>query len=117
EGGRIVVTATMDAGWHLYSTTMKEGGPFVTKIELLPGKSLTAVGTVVQPPPERKQDPNFNMETEIYEGAVAFGLPVKVPAGVTGEQKAAVRVNFQVCTDRLCNPPKKLEIPVTFTVA
>src|SRR4030095_16557943 len=101
-----------DPGWHLYSTTMKEGGPFVTKIELLAGKSLTAAGPLAQPPPEKKQDANFNMETEVFEGAVAFGLPVKVPAGLSGEQKAVVKVHFQVCTDKICNPPKQLEIPV-----
>jgi thiol:disulfide interchange protein len=117
EGGRIVLSARIDPPWHMYSTTMREGGPVVTRIELVAGKALTAAGKLAQPEPKRAHDPNFDMDVEEFEGAVAFGIPVKVAAGASGEQKAVVRVRYQVCTDKQCLQAKTVEVPVSFKIS
>src|SRR5712692_11246940 len=62
EGARVVVTARIAPGWHIYSLTPAAGGPVPTAIELTPGKVLTAAGKALQPKPERKHDPGFDME-------------------------------------------------------
>jgi thiol:disulfide interchange protein DsbD len=115
EGARVIVAAKIDAPWHLYSLT-RVSGPVPTSITLAPGKALTAAGKPVQPPPIKKHDPNFETQVELYEGAVAFGLPVKLAPGLKGAQKATVKVRFQVCTDRSCLPPTTVQVPVAFTV-
>src|SRR5207248_11175580 len=52
EGGRVVVSATIDSAYHIYSTTPRSDGPFATQIQLAAGKALAAAGKVVQPKPK-----------------------------------------------------------------
>ena len=117
EGARIVVTAKMAALWHIYALTQPGNGPVPTRIELVPGKALVAAGKPVQPRPDRKQDPGFNMDVEEYEGSVVFGVPVKLTSEAAGVQNATVRVRYQACSSANCRLPKTLEVPVSFTVA
>src|SRR5262245_56056805 len=65
EAARLVVTATIDAGYHIYSTTKVEG-PVPTSIELVPGKVLVAAGSVVQPPAKKTRDEGFGVDVETY---------------------------------------------------
>jgi thiol:disulfide interchange protein len=116
EGAQIVLTARLEKGWHLYSTTQPSGGSLPTSIELVPNKALKAVGKVVQPAPLKKPNEVFNITDELYENAVAFGVPVKVNSGITGAEKAKLRVRFMVCTDKTCLPPATVEVPVSFEV-
>ena len=62
------------------------------------------------------QDPAFNMEVQLYEGEVAFTLPMRLAAAAPpGAQKIVVNASFQSCDNKICLPPKtvKLEVPVT----
>jgi thiol:disulfide interchange protein DsbD len=116
EGARIIVTAKIQPTWHLYSLT-RVSGPTPTSLALAPGKALVAAAKPIQPPPIKKHDPNFDTQVELYEGAVAFGLPVRVAPGAKGPQKASIKVRYMVCTDRSCLPPTTIDVPVAFTVA
>lgn len=118
EGAQLVIEAKIEAPWHLYSLTKpKDLGPVPTSITLVPGKALRAAGEPVQPAPHAAEDPGFGIKTESYEGGVAFGLPVSVAPGAAGKRQAVVKVRFQVCNERLCMPPRTLELPIAFTVA
>src|SRR5204863_10155926 len=86
EGGRVVLTATIDPGWHVYSMKPVEG-PFPTQIRMAPKQSLVPAGKPIEPPGERVHDTGFGVDVEYYEGAVAFAVPVTVPPGESGEQK------------------------------
>src|SRR5689334_16258874 len=116
EGGRVVLTATIEPGWHVYSMKRVEG-PFPTEISMAPHQALIPAGKPVQPPGERVRDTGFGVDVEYYEGAVAFAVPVKVAATATGAQKAVVAVKYQTCNTKQCLPPKPLQVPVAFTVA
>ena len=103
----VVLTATIDEGWHLYSTTQPTGGPTPTRITLPPGQPFTLAAAPAGPEPKREHDPNFGMETEFYESAAAFSLPIQVASTApAGRQRVEVHVRFQTCNDRLCLPPK-----------
>jgi thiol:disulfide interchange protein DsbD len=118
ESAQVVVEATIEPAWHIYSTTPPEGaGPRPTSLELLPGKTLSPDGKVVQPAPHREMDAGFQKILETYPGAVAFGVPVKVSAGLSGAQQATIKVKYQACKEGMCMPPKTEEVPVSFTVA
>ncbi|MBV9468997.1 MAG: hypothetical protein JOZ57_07095, partial [Abitibacteriaceae bacterium] len=117
ESAQVVVVAKLEAPWHVYSTTQPKGGPIKTTINLLSPSPLIATGAVVQPPPIQQLDPGFHITVEFYEGAVAFGIPVKVVAGQSGAQKATVQVRFMMCKEGLCLAPKTITLPVSFTIA
>src|ERR1019366_794162 len=65
------LTAHLDEGWHLYSSTTPKGtadnpGPNPTTLGLADHPALNS-NTIYQPKPERKFDPNFNLNTETFE--------------------------------------------------
>ena len=43
--------ATIDDGWHLYSQTVKEGGPVKTTIAFPASKAYTLVGKTIEQAP------------------------------------------------------------------
>jgi thiol:disulfide interchange protein len=117
EGAQIVLTAQIEGDYHLYSLTKRDTGPNVTTLTLAPGKALEAAGEGIQPTPHTELDPGFHINVESYTGGVAFALPVKLKAGVTGAQQASVKVHYQVCRQGTCLLPKTVEVPVSFTAA
>lgn len=116
EGAQIVLTAQIEGDYHLYSLTKRDTGPTVTTLTLAPGSALDADGAGIQPPPHTELDPGFHINVESYTGGVAFALPVKLKAGLTGAQKAVVKVRYQVCRQGTCLLPKTVDLLVTFTV-
>ncbi len=117
EGGRVVVSATIEKDWYIYAPTTPPGGPNPTKITLGDGSALEIKGAIAQPKPDRHFDEGFGMETESFKKGVSFGLPVVLKTDASGAQKATVKARFQACNSRVCLPPKTVEIPVAFEVA
>src|ERR1700722_1236778 len=72
-GGKILfnLTATIEAGWHLYSPTTPPGGPIITKITFVESPAF-AKSRLYCPKPVRKLDPNFQIDTETYTGSAVF---------------------------------------------
>src|ERR1700722_329970 len=75
--------ATIDPDWHMYSLTTPTGR-IPTTIELSGGPGVDGV-TYFEPPTIRKFDPNFNADTETYEGTQTFFARIQLkkdaPAG------------------------------------
>src|SRR5208282_6052579 len=68
-------------------------------------------GSIGGPPPKKAYDPNFEMETESYEGTVDFSLPLVVEAkAASGTKNVALDVRFQVCNETTCLPPKTVHL-------
>ncbi len=111
------LTAVMEPGWHLYSPTTPPGGPNPTTLALAPDSAIASV-RFFQPKPDRKFDPNFQLDTETFENQVTFvveaGLAGTAPAGVL---KLVAQVRYQSCTDKICLPPKKKTAEAAITVA
>jgi|GEM_PF-1810740 len=103
------LAARIESGWHLYSTEKVEGGPSPTRITVLPGQSLELAGEIYSPAPRSGYDPNFQVVTEFYEGAVVFTIPVRATA-TTNTGKVRVQVRYQTCTPSICLPPKLIEL-------
>jgi thiol:disulfide interchange protein len=117
EGAQVVLIGTIQPDWHIYSFTLKDGG-LPTTIVLPKGeKALVAAGKPVQPPPKKVRDETLKLDLEEFEGTVSFGLPVKLAPNIKGAQKATVEVTYQACNPSVCDPPKTVKVPVSFTVA
>ncbi len=107
----------LDAPWHMYSVTTPkpgpEGGPTRTTIRLEETPSVAA-WELYYPQPQRKFDPNFQIETETYEGSLKFYLMLRTapeaPAGPTG---LSARMRYQLCTEKQCLPPKTVTVATT----
>jgi thiol:disulfide interchange protein DsbD len=107
----VFIKATIDAGWHLYSQTVEEGGPVKTTFTYAPAKEYKLNGTTQEPKPIVRMEPAFGMKVAFFEKSVIFQQKVKVskfPVTVKGS------VEYMVCNDEKCLPPdtKSFSIPV-----
>ncbi|MDQ6759844.1 MAG: thioredoxin family protein [Acidobacteriota bacterium] len=101
------LTGKIESGWHLYSPTTPKGGPIPTTIALSESPLVASV-QAYEPKPERKLDPNFQLETETFSDEVVFLLDIELRKDAVpglGVLEAAVR--YQCCSDKLCLPPRK----------
>ena len=114
---KVQMQARIAEGWHLYSTQQPAGGPRPTRIVLPVDQVFESGGTVESPSPLTAHDANFDIETEFYEDAVTFIIPVRVsPRTAAGSFNLQVEVRFQSCTSELCLPPTTLRLDLSVEV-
>ena len=101
--GVATVRAVVEPGWHLYGTSVPEGGPKATRFTLTGSTGVEATGDI-EPSVAAKtvQDPVFGMELTWWDSNVAFSLPFKV---TEPDASLSVTVNFMGCNDETCLPP------------
>lgn len=103
----VQISANIQPGWHLYSTTKLENGPIATSIKLEEDQPFEQVGEINQPTPIVTFDPNFNLDTEYYEKSATFTLAVKVLPNISpNNNKLTVQTRYQSCNSEMCLPPK-----------
>jgi|SRR5579862_6402461 len=113
----IALVATIDNGWHLYSTTQPAGGPIPTRITLSTSAFFSSDGAVTFPKPSVAPDPNFGINVETYQQTVTFTVPVHIAANARpGIDTVALQARFQACNASLCLPPKTQTIEVPLTI-
>jgi thiol:disulfide interchange protein len=123
ESAKLLITAKIDQGWHLYSLTQPPGGPRPTRITIDEGAHIKIDGKPQQPKPKVAPDPNFSLPgqppfmTETFDESVTFTVPVKVADDAPiGAQKLTVKFYFQVCDEHQCLPPRTRPIEVETVV-
>jgi thiol:disulfide interchange protein DsbD len=108
----VILTATCDAGWHIYSQTVPDGGPIATTFDYKELSNVKLSGKTTEPKGHTEFDKAFAITLTYFEKTVTFKQKVKVtkdPASVGGE------IGFMVCNDERCLPPDyipfKVDIP------
>jgi thiol:disulfide interchange protein DsbD len=104
-----VLTAQISPGWHVYSITQPPGGPNAASISVPAGQGFYVQGPITGTQPKSAFDPNFQMNTEFYEGSATLNVPLASDASVNS-QNVRINVRFQTCNDRLCLPPKTVHL-------
>ena len=115
---RITVQAEIAKGWHIYSLTQKPGGPIPLRLELVGPADVLVRGVIDAPKPDRTFDKNFGIETELYSGSPRFTIPVGVTGrSLTGIRRFQIGARYQVCSDKVCLPPRtdKLDVALRIT--
>jgi thiol:disulfide interchange protein DsbD len=114
----ITLQAEIAKGWHIYSLTQKSGGPIPLRLDLVGPSDVLVRGVIQAPKPERLFDKNFGIETELYSGSPRFTIPVGVSGrSPTGTRKFQVGARYQVCSDKMCLPPRTDKLDVAIRVA
>ncbi len=106
----LVFTATMEAGWHVYSQHVPDGGPIPTSFKFDKAMGFFTVGEVAEPKPIEVMDKNFNMVVKYFSEKVEFTQKVRVASDKPVEVKGTLE--FMCCNDESCLPPA--EVPFTF---
>ena len=104
----IIFHATIDQGWHVYSTEIGEDGPIeatfnVVKMEgaELVGK-LTPKGNVI-----KKMDKMFGMELKYFEGEATFVQKIRF---TKPEYDIDCYLEYGACSDASCMPPSEVAL-------
>lgn len=105
----VFIKATIDAGWHIYSQTVKDGGPVKTSITLSPSKQYTLVGTPSEPKPITKFEKSFGMNVSYFENSVIFQQKIKLK---TATATVKGKLEYMTCNDQKCLPPEDLAFSV-----
>ena len=102
----LVFTATMEAGWHLYSQEeVEEGGPIPTEFSFnFPQGSYELVGETREPDGVALFDPVFQMDIKYFNDEAIFVQPIKVLSD--GSEIIEAEVYFMVCDDEQCLAPE-----------
>jgi thiol:disulfide interchange protein DsbD len=101
------LSAKLDEGWHLYSLTTPKGGPIPTTAGLAENPAVAGF-KIYQPKPERKFDPNFNLDTETFEKEVVFWMVADLKKDANPSPlELTAQVRYQACDAKQCLPPRK----------
>lgn len=104
-------TATIDAGWHVYAQEAGEG-PVPTAFKFTKNPLAITAGKVEEVGKLHKSfDKNFNSELKYYENTVDFVQKVTVKGKAATKVKGSVE--YMVCDDHQCLPPKEVEFAVS----
>jgi len=104
----LAITATLEEGWHLYSTTQKPGGPLATRITVAADSPRQPAGPfVAAPAPQVRRVDDVpawkGIPIEEHAEKVTWRAPLAPGAG---DVQGSVRV--QLCQDTSCLPPRSL---------
>lgn len=106
---RVLLTAAIAPGWHLYSLKEIPGGPKATRIDLIDPAAWEWAAPIESPEPERAEDSNFSTEVEFYSSSVDFTLQARRKQE---GRPLALRLRYQCCTDKECLPPRSETVTV-----
>ena len=104
---QIIFTGTIDAGWHVYSTDLPEGGPISATFNTDKMEGLELDGKLI---PEGKEienyDKMFEMNVRYFEDKATFIQKLKITAEsyfIEGY------LQYGSCNDENCLPPTDVE--------
>ena len=107
----IVFTATIDKGWHVYSTDLGDGGPISATFNVEKISGATVIGKLQ---PKGKEiasyDKLFEMNVRYFEGTAQFVQKLKLTGG---DYQVQGFLEFGACNDENCLPPTQVEFDFT----
>ncbi|HET8828283.1 MAG TPA: protein-disulfide reductase DsbD domain-containing protein, partial [Pelobium sp.] len=109
----LLITAKMDAGWHVYSQFIEEGGPIPTSFTFSKSADYELVGKPTETPKAvSAYDNNFAMQIAWHEKLVVFKQKIKLKKP---EVTVKGSLEFMVCNDKQCLPPEEIEFAIKVT--
>ena len=102
----ILMKANIQPGWHIYSQTLKPGGPIKTSFKFAPSKHYALIGTPIEPTPKIKYEKDFKMNVGYFVKEVVFQQKIKTKTTSPIDVKGSLE--YAVCNSIKCLPPEEL---------
>jgi DsbC/DsbD-like thiol-disulfide interchange protein len=106
----VLLKATIQPGWHIYSQKIKEGGPVKTSFVFTPSKDFALVGKTVEPKPTVKYEKSFKMNVGSFEKEVVFQQKIKVKSASAVTVKG--KLEYMVCDNIKCLAPEEVSFSI-----
>lgn len=105
----LIITATIEAGWHLYSQNVPEGGPIATTISIKENsEDFQLIGNPTEGKGHEAYDNVFDMKIKFFEETATFKQKIRLLTN----KKLSIEgtIEFMVCDDTFCLPPTEVDI-------
>ena len=112
KGGEaeLVFTATIDPGWHVYSTNLGNDGPISATFNAVKMDGVEPIGKLQARGKEIKQyDKLFEMDVRYFESAVTFVQKVRF---TKPQYLIDCYIEYGACNDQACLPPSEAPLKV-----
>lgn len=111
--GVITFSATIEQGWHMYSTNIPDGGPTAATITIESAEGVEPVGALTPGTGEISAfDPMFEMDVKYFENTAVFTQKFKITAR---EYHLQGFLEYGACNDENCMPPTAFDFDVKGT--
>ncbi len=109
----IIFNATIDKGWHVYSTELDEGGPISASFNIDEIKGAETIGKLTPVGNEiNEMDPIFGMKVRYFVDKATFIQKIKIT-----DKDYTIKgfLEFGACNDENCLPPTSVDFNFTGT--
>jgi hypothetical protein len=104
-------TVQVKNGFHVNSTTPAD--EYLIPLRLTFADGPLQVADISFPKPKMQTFQFATKPMSVYEGDIRTTAKLKVPAAVpAGTQTLVGKLRYQACNDRMCLPPRTLEIKI-----
>ena len=111
----LIFKATIDAGWHVYSTGLGNDGPISASFNKVKMDGAETIGKLQARGKEIKQfDKLFEMEVRYFEQAVTFVQKIKF---TKPKYDIDCYVEYGACNDQSCLPPSEAQLKARGTAS
>ena len=109
--GQLVFSATIDEGWHVYSTNLGSDGPISATFNPVKMEGVETIGKLQTRGHEKKQyDKLFGMELRFFEKAVTFVQRIRFTQPT---YHIDCYIEYGACSDQTCLPPSEATLKAT----
>ena len=109
--GQLVFSATIDEGWHVYSTNLGSDGPISATFNPVKMEGVETIGKLQTRGHEKKQyDKLFGMELRFFEKAVTFIQRIRFTKPT---YHIDCYIEYGACSDQTCLPPSEATLKAT----
>ncbi len=105
----LIITATIESGWHVYSQNIGDDGPIPTSFRFEASeKEYRLIGKTTEGEGHEGFDEVFEMDIKYFETEAIFKQRIRI---LTND-KVSVKgiLEFMACDDEHCTPPTEVEL-------
>lgn len=104
----LIATATIDAGWHVYSQSVPEYGPIPTTFVFEGSSNFLKKGNTKEGKGHEVYDKVFELDIKYFEDKAVFKQRIRLKT--TDAFVVNGVVEFMVCNDTQCLPPNEVDL-------
>jgi len=113
--GYIVLKATIEDKWHIYSQKQNGDGPIPTSFKFTNSKSFVAIDSTMEPNAEKVYSEVFGADVISFSKEVVFKQKIQRKNKKEFEIKG--ELEYMACNDNSCLPPKTIPFIITVPIS
>lgn len=108
--GEVLISGTVDKGWHTYSQQKNDAVPFPTLISFKESKTYKLIGKPIESNTHEEFDAALNEKLQVFTEKAEFKQKVVLISKEV--QTIAFKVEYICCDNTMCLPPAVVDLSV-----